>query len=226
SGANVVDLTPSVTQLLSPSRLPDLQSSILAGEALHASAIKKWWAAGNVEIRNVYGPCECTPTSVINSTATNLEAATQIGRGVGAITWVVDPEDHEKLLPPGCTGELLLEGPIVGRGYLKNPSKTAAQFIQDPLWLLRGAPGKPGRRGRLYKTGDLVKYHEDGSLTYVGRKDDQVKVLGQHIELGEIEHALRSHDSVDVAVAVVQGNNSRRGQWNGRCKRCGQRFST
>jgi hypothetical protein len=124
----------------------------------------------------------------------------------------VNPEDHEQLLPPGCTGELLLEGPIVGRGYLNNPAKTAVHFIQDPLWLLRGAMGKPGRRGRLYKTGDLVRYNENGSLTYLCRKDDQVKVRGQRIELGEIEHALRSQDSVDEAIAVLQGNSKENAQ--------------
>ncbi|EGU72901.1 hypothetical protein FOXB_16587 [Fusarium oxysporum f. sp. conglutinans Fo5176] len=212
SGANALDLTPCVAQLLSPSRLPQVRSLVLGGEALHVSEIRQWWDIGNVRIRNAYGPCECTPTSVINYSATTLEATTQIGKGAGVVTWIVNPEDHNQLLPPGCTGELLLEGPIVGRGYLNDPAKTATYFIEDPVWLLRGAPGKPGRRGRLYKTGDLVKYNENGSLTYVCRKDDQVKVRGQRVELGEIEHALRSQEYIDEAVAILQGESKENAQ--------------
>ncbi|KAM0313929.1 hypothetical protein ACHAPQ_011934, partial [Fusarium lateritium] len=212
SGANTMDLTPCVAKLLSPSRLPEIRTLVLGGEALHAPDIKEWWDAGNVRIRNAYGPCECTPTSTFNDTATTLEATTQIGTGAGVVTWVVDPQNHNQLLPPGCTGELLLEGPIVGRGYVNDPARTAAHFIQDPVWLLPGAPGKPGRRGRLYKTGDLVKYDEKGSLTYVCRKDDQVKVRGQRIELGEIEHALRNQNYVHEAVAVLQANSKKNAQ--------------
>jgi acyl-coenzyme A synthetase/AMP-(fatty) acid ligase len=86
SGANALDLTPCVASLLSPSRLPNIRSLTLGGEALHASEIKEWWDAGNVRIGNAYGPCECTPTSTINRTATTLEALTQIGTGAGAVT--------------------------------------------------------------------------------------------------------------------------------------------
>lgn len=204
--ANALDLTPSVAQLLSPSRLPQVRSLVLGGEALRVSDIAQWWNAGNVKIRNAYGPCECTPTSVINHSASSLEETARIGKGAGVVTWVVNPEDYDELLPPGCTGELLLEGPLVGRGYLNDPDKTTASFIEDPAWLLNGTPGKPGRRGRLYKTGDLVRYNEHGSLIYVSRKDEQVKIRGQRVELGEIEHALRSQDGIDDAVAVVQGN--------------------
>ena len=205
--ANALDLTPSVAQLLSPARLPEVRSLTLGGEALHGSDISQWWKAGKVQIINAYGPCECTPTSLVNYNASSLEDATRIGKGAGAVTWIVNPEDHNDLLPLGCTGELLLEGPIVGQGYLNNPAKTAASFIENPAWLLRGAPGSPGRCGRLYKTGDLVSYDEYGSLTYLSRKDAQVKIRGQRVELGEIEHVLRSQDYVDDAVAVIQGDN-------------------
>ncbi|GKU06669.1 peramine synthetase [Fusarium langsethiae] len=92
---------------------------------------------------------------------------------------------------------------------------TTAHSIEDPLWLLRGAPGRPGRRGRLYKTGDLVRYNENGSLTYICRKDDQAKVRRQRIELGEIEHALRSQDSVDEAIAILQGDSKENAQISG-----------
>ena len=84
------------------------------------------------------------------------------------------------MVPVGHPGELWLEGPLVGRGYLKDPVKTAGAFVEDPLWLLSRA----GRRGRLYRTGDMVRYNEEGSLVYLGRKDAQVKIRGTRVELG------------------------------------------
>ncbi|KAJ5307881.1 nonribosomal peptide synthase [Penicillium atrosanguineum] len=202
--ANVLDITPSIAHVLSPDKVPAVKTLIFGGEALHLRDIERWW--GKVQIIHIYGPCECTPTSTINyDSAASPEEAVHIGKGVGLVTWIVDPEDHNILLPLGCAGELLLEGALVGRGYLNDPSKTADAFIEDPLWLLRGSSSRPGRRGRLYKTGDLVRYTEDGHLKYVGRKQaTQVKIRGQRMELGEIEHALRNHAHVDEAVAVLQ----------------------
>ncbi|PZD22077.1 EntF, Non-ribosomal peptide synthetase modules protein, partial [Pyrenophora tritici-repentis] len=114
-----------------------------------------------------------------------------LGKSVASVSWVVDPNDHHKLAPLGAVGELLVEGPILARGYLNDAEKTAAAFIDDPAWLLEGCDQHAGRRGRLYKTGDLVHYDADGNLVYVNRKDAQVKVRGQRVELGEIEHHVR-----------------------------------
>jgi aryl carrier-like protein len=94
-------------------------------------------------------------------------------------------------------GELLLEGPTVARGYLHDAEKTAQAFVANPAWATR--PGS-----RFYRTGDLVRYNEDGTIRFVGRKDTQVKVRGQRVELGEIEHVIRlamptlAHVSVDA----------------------------
>lgn len=79
-----------------------------------------------------------------------------------------DQKRQGQLLPVGTVGELLVEGPILARGYLNDEEKTAAAFIEDPDWLLAGVGGRPGRRGRLYKTGDLVRYNPDGTLTCSG----------------------------------------------------------
>ncbi|KAM4066333.1 AMP-binding enzyme [Hirsutella rhossiliensis] len=126
--------------------------------------------------------------------------ATHIRNGAGVVTWIVDADDHDELLPLGHTDKLLLEGPLFERGYFSDSAKTAAAFIEDPKWLLRGSISHPGREGRLYKTGDLVKYNHDGSLAFVGRKDTQIKVRGQRVKPGESEAVLRSHESVDGAV--------------------------
>ncbi|UNI20184.1 putative NRPS-like protein biosynthetic cluster [Purpureocillium takamizusanense] len=185
--ANTISLTPSVARLLSPDELPQLKTMILGGEALHVGDIEPWWG----RVFTAYGPSECTPTSMINPHPSSLGEACRLGRGFGVVTWVVDDRDHNVLLPAGCVGELLLEGPLVGTGYLNDPKRTTAAFIEDPVWLLRGSVDQPGRRGRLYKTGDLVRYAEDGSLVFVGRNDLQVKIRGQRVELGEVETAVR-----------------------------------
>ncbi|KAK5988376.1 N-benzoylphenylalaninol synthetase apmA [Cladobotryum mycophilum] len=182
----LTDLTPTVAGLLDPSTLPDLKTLILAGEAVTVNDAQRWW--GKVDLVNAYGPAECN-ISTISCRASCPEEVSRIGRGAGLLTWVVDPQDCDRLAPPGSVGELLLEGPLVGMGYLNDPIKTAAVFINGPKWLLEGlSTDQPGRLGRLYKTGDLVTYSSDGSLTYFGRKDTQVKIRGQRVELGEVEH--------------------------------------
>ena len=92
-----------------------------------------------------------------------------IGYPVACNLWVVDPDDHNILVPLGCVGELLIQGSTLARGYLKDPEKTKASFIDPPSWALDYST-------RMYKTGDLVKQATDGSYNFVGRKDNQVKV--------------------------------------------------
>lgn len=189
-GANVVDLTPSVLRLLRPHEIPGVKTIMLGGEALQSADIKPWSSSG-VRIINGYGPAECTPQSTINDAKGFSDDLLSIGTGAGTVTWVVDPEDPAALTPLGGSGELLLEGPLVtDGGYLNDPQRTAVSFVEDLPWLVRGhvEGGYPGRHGRLYKTGDLVQRNSDGSLTFIGRKDTQVKLRGQRIELGEVEH--------------------------------------
>lgn len=103
---------------------------------------------------------------------------------------VLGAEDHNILVPVGATGELVVEGPIVTKGYLHDPDRTAKVFIDAPTWLQKLQDrGRPS--GHLYKTGDLVFYNPDGTLNFVGRKDTQVKVRGQRVELSEVEHHIQ-----------------------------------
>jgi len=99
-------------------------------------------------------------------------------------------------VPIGAPGELHIGGIALGRGYLNRPEETAAKFIPDPFG------GQAG--GRLYKTGDLVRYRDDGNLEFLGRIDQQVKVRGLRIELGEIEAVLQRHPKVQEAVVVAR----------------------
>ena len=197
----LLSTTPPIAQLLKPEMIPSLKTIVLGGEAVTLRDAERW--RGHAMVVNVYGPAECTPVSVLNHTGEDPSTANRIGTGSGVVTWVVNPTDHNKLAPLGVIGELLLEGPLVGEGYLNDPVKTSAAFIQDPIWLVRGTSSHPGRHGRLYKTGDLVRYHKDGSLSYIARKDTQVKIRGQRIELGDVEHHVRECLPQDLSAKQV-----------------------
>ncbi|MBE7181053.1 MAG: AMP-binding protein, partial [Terriglobus roseus] len=188
---SIANLTPSTIATLDAKQLSRLESLIIGGEAFWIRDTDMVTIREDTKITNAYGPAECTP----GATAAGIDLLehdwTSIGYGLGLCTWVVDAAKADNLVPVGTVGELWLEGPLVGAGYLNDPDKTQAAFIEDPAWLLRGGPGHTGRRGRLYRTGDLVRYNDDGSLSFVGRKDTQVKLRGQRIELAEVEHHVR-----------------------------------
>ncbi|KAL1841786.1 hypothetical protein VTJ49DRAFT_6624 [Mycothermus thermophilus] len=204
---NYAGITPSVARILDDDVIDNLTHGFgLGGEAVSARDVNVWGKRARIVIG--YGPCECTIGCTVNSSAATGTDYISIGPGNGACIWIADPEDHDKLVPVGAVGEILVEGPIVGQGYLNDPAKTAASFIENPKWLVEGhGNAHPGRRGRLYKTGDLGRYDPDGSggIVFVGRKDTQVKLRGQRVELGEIESQLtaRLPQNVDVVAEVV-----------------------
>ncbi|KFY52999.1 hypothetical protein V496_07991 [Pseudogymnoascus sp. VKM F-4515 (FW-2607)] len=199
---NYAGLTPSVARILDDDVIASLSGLGLGGEAASARDVNLWGQVTRIIIG--YGPCECTIGCTVNSSAATGRDYISIGPGNGAAIWITNPDDHETLMPVGAVGELLVEGPIVGQGYLNDPTKTAEVFINDPQWLVSGHNGYAGRRGRLYKTGDLGKYDLDGSggIVFVGRKDTQVKLRGQRVELGEIESQLRARLTSDTTVVA------------------------
>jgi amino acid adenylation domain-containing protein len=203
-GVTMSNMTPSVARILDPDIIPSLHSLGLGGESCSVGDVSEWGKLTRIVVG--YGPSECTVGCTINSSAAG-KPYVSIGPGNGGVIWLVDPDDHNKLVPIGAVGELLVEGHIVGQGYLGDPQKTAESFIEDPQWLLEGSADIPGRKGRLYKTGDLVRYDPDGErgFVFVGRKDTQVKLRGQRVELGEIEYHVRRllPPGTDVAVEVV-----------------------
>lgn len=144
---------------------------------------------------NCYGPTE----AAVIVTAGQVRAADQadapsIGRPIdGAELHVVD--DRLRELPDGEVGELCIGGRPLARGYLNDAARTADRFVPDPF------SGRPG--ARLYRTGDLVRKAPDGTYEFHGRADDQVKLRGYRVELGEVEAALRRHPGIRDARAVV-----------------------
>ncbi|KAF2472341.1 amino acid adenylation [Lindgomyces ingoldianus] len=203
-------LTPTVARLLDPKSIVTLRTLVLGAERITLADCEAW--RGQIKVINAYGPTEscifCTGYIGIEGFRSGL-----LGKSIASVSWVVDPENHNKLAPTGSIGELLVEGPILARGYLNDAEKTNAAFIGDPTWLLRGGGGYPGRHGRMYKTGDLVHYGPEGDLIYMGRKDDQVKIRGQRVELGEIEHHVREciPEAKQMAVEVIMPEGEKHG---------------
>lgn len=105
--------------------------------------------------------------------------------GRGCSLWIVDPQNHNVLMPIGAVGELVVEGPIVAREYLKNPELSERLFIANPQWQVERNSVSKGPR-RYCKTGDLVRYDLNGAVRFVGRKDTMIKLRGQRLELGDI----------------------------------------
>lgn len=191
-------MTPSLVKLMAPSMVPTLETLALGGEPLSKVDVETW--AGHVQLVNGYGPSECSIAASGNTEMTPDTDPANIGYPVGGICWVVDADDHDVLLPPNTVGELLIEGPILARGYLKNKEKTDEVFIECPAW---GPTTKSGQKRRLYKTGDLAKFLPDGSIYFIGRKDTQVKLRGLRIELGEIEHHIGVHAQVRHRMVIL-----------------------
>ncbi|KAL8877067.1 MAG: hypothetical protein Q9198_004846 [Flavoplaca austrocitrina] len=194
---NTASFTSSFARQIDPQDVPGLKILALVGEALAKDQQEAW--ADRVCLLNSYGPSECSVITNIHKGVTKSSDTTNIGPVIAGSGWIVDRNDHDRLLPLGAPGELLIEGPLLGRGYLNDPEKTAAAFIENPRW----ASGSAGRTRRFYKTGDVVRYGADGSLVLEGRKDTQVKIRGQRVELGEVEYQLGKLFPNASGVAVV-----------------------
>ncbi|KAK5624976.1 hypothetical protein RRF57_000692 [Xylaria bambusicola] len=201
-------LTPSVTRIIDPESVSCIKTLVTGGEPLSPRDIAKW--RHHAHLLNLYGPAECAILTTLNRNWTNEKDPNNIGFPLSATCWVADPVNHEKLVPVGIVGELLVESPIVGREYINQPAKTAASFLDFPAWLKKI---RPGATGRLYRTGDLVQSLDDGSMRYIGRRDEQVKLRGQRVELGEVEYHLQQNfpGAKNVLAEVIRfAENERR----------------
>ncbi len=198
----VVTLPPSLLAVLEPQPLPDLETVISAGEACTWEVVDRW--APGRRFVNAYGPTEATigPTYAIVTSDDARTASVPIGRPIPNVQ-VHILDDALEPTPIGVPGELCIGGVGVARGYLARPDLTAEKFIPDPFSQQPGA--------RLYRTGDLGRFLADGRIEYLGRRDQQVKVRGHRVELGEIEAALIQHPEIkDVAVVAPREERSTR----------------
>ena len=202
---NTACLIPSVARMFQPEDVPCLETLLLGGEALVQENLELW--GGKVTLATLYGPSECTVWCSAQTDVTVESSVNSIGRGVGALLWITTATNHDRLSSIGCIGELLIEGPVVARGYL-DAEQTKQSFIENPKW----AETEPGQRRRFYKTGDLARYKSDGSVSFIGRKDTQIKLHGRRIEMGEIEYHLSSHDLLRQSMVTLPAAGLHRGK--------------
>lgn len=203
ANANFLCLTPSLATLFSPEDVPTVETLALIGEPMRKDIVSTW--ADYVALVNAYAPSEATIEASCRLVRNRSQDYNNVGTPNGCRYWVVDEASQERLVPIGCPGELLIQGPIVASRYLRNPEMTKRAFIGQPAWLGDFPVAGADSKCRFYKTGDIVKQHADGSVSFLGRNDSQFKIRGQRVDLGEIEHHLRQHlkDKWRVAVDVV-----------------------
>src|SRR6185312_1862060 len=169
---------------------------IVGGEALRGKLLYPWLApADGPRVFNEYGPTEtvvgcCTEEVLYGIT----EGPVSIGKPI-INTQIYILDQRLRPLPVGITGELYVGGFGLARGYLGSPDLTAERFIPNPFSDVPGA--------RLYRTGDLARFQPDGKIEFLGRNDEQVKIDGYRVELGEVEAVLCEHEDVREAVVVL-----------------------
>ncbi|HEY0203365.1 MAG TPA: amino acid adenylation domain-containing protein, partial [Acetobacteraceae bacterium] len=186
-----------------PDDLPALRQVTVGGEALAGDALQRWQDGPlrHVKLDNLYGPTETTVAALARVTTPEDAHAVIVPIGVpwpGRSGVVMDLDGNAA--PVGGLGELCIGGASLARGYIGRPGLTAERFVPDPY-----TPG-----GRLYRTGDLCRQQADGTIAFLGRLDQQVKLRGHRIELGEIEAALRHCAGVRDAVVALRGEGETR----------------
>ncbi|KAJ3493844.1 hypothetical protein NLG97_g4473 [Lecanicillium saksenae] len=193
-----IDLTPSLARLTHPDTVPGLCRGVFitGGEQLKQEILDAW--GSKAVIYNAYGPTEATIGVTTYQRVPQNGRPSNIGRQFRNVGSYVFHKDTEIPVLRGAVGELCVSGKLVGKGYLNRPELTDEKF-----------PTLKAFGERIYRTGDLVRILHDGCFEFLGRADDQVKLRGQRLELGEIDHVIRSVKNIhDVTTLVTKHTSS------------------
>src|SRR5437764_2855113 len=205
---SILEIVPSMmramlemleTSQISKPELAALRWLIPTAEALPSELCRHWLRLyPAIPLLNAYGPTECTDDVTfypIFQMPDETHTTIPIGQAIANMRlYVLDR--GMRPVPIGVSGELYIGGIGVGRGYLADATRTAEAFVPDPFGEEPGA--------RLYSTGDVVRYLNDGTLEFLGRRDHQVKIRGYRIELGEIEAVLAQHPGVRQCAVLAR----------------------
>jgi len=197
---NILHATPSVFKLIeAKNEFKDLEYVILAGEKLSPIDIKDW-KDKKTKIINMYGPSETTmvKTYHIIKKEDFDDKFIPIGKPIND-TQLLILDKNKNTCPPGVIGELYINTTYSTKGYYRNSVLNRKQFIKNPL--------NKNSRNLIYKTGDLVKMNLNGNIEVVGRRDNQIKIRGIRIELGEVEVGLKSIKNIKDAVVIQYKDN-------------------
>lgn len=183
-----------------PEKIMPRKHLILGGEALSWQFVEQLQQyAPDCQILNHYGPTEATVGVLTYSIESRNQSETvPLGRAI-ANTQIYILDRHLRPVPIGVAGELYIGGDSLARGYLNQPELTRDRFIDNPFSSIQNAYSE-----RLYKTGDLARYLPDGTIEFLGRIDDQVKIHGFRIELAEIESVLNEHPEIREAIVLAR----------------------
>ncbi|KAF8584773.1 acetyl-CoA synthetase-like protein [Ramaria rubella] len=185
-------VSPTVAALITPEGIPSLLTVCVGGELLTPMVRNAW--ADAVSFVNAYGPTEANVGILARRGVTSFTPCSNVGWRFG-LNSIYILDERRRPVPLGCVGELFISGPQLGRGYLNKPEETAKAFINNPF--------RPG--SLMYATGDLVRMSaEDESITFVDRRDTQIKIRGLRVEAGEIEAVLQATSNAVTNAAVIK----------------------
>ncbi|KAK1774260.1 hypothetical protein QBC45DRAFT_46245 [Copromyces sp. CBS 386.78] len=196
-----IDLTPSLARLLHPDDVPSLCRGVFitGGESLKQEILDVW--GDKAVIYNFYGPTEATIGVTVYPRVPRNGRASNIGRQfINVGSYVLKPGTDRPVLR-GAVGELCVSGKLVGKGYLGRQDLTKERF---PILVVQG------KEEKVYRTGDLVRVLHDDCFDFLGRADDQVKLRGQRLEIGEINHSIKTgvEQVQDVATVVIRNEKA------------------
>jgi len=201
---DIADCTPSLLSIMVKAGEPGIAGSalkqlIVGGEALPTSLVREFYQqerTKSIRLANVYGPTECcvdVTAYTIDSSYKSTQTVVPIGRPLtNTRVYIIDQQENPT--PVGIPGEICVAGAGVGRGYLNDPGLTALKFASHSSL----------KETRLYRTGDIGHWTNDGKIAFIGRNDDQVKIRGYRIEPGEIESHLCTHPLVSEALVLAK----------------------
>jgi acyl-coenzyme A synthetase/AMP-(fatty) acid ligase len=179
-------------------KLGSLRILFLGGEPISASRLKKWTESEHchAKVANVYGIAECTDVSifyVLKDYDRYIKSSVPAGIPIFNTQFYI-LDDDLKLVPKGIVGEIFIGGDGLGKGYINDEALTAEKFIPNPFSQKSGE--------KLYRTGDFGRVLPDGNVEYLGRGDQQIKIRGLRIDLGDIETAIRQNNMIKEAVVA------------------------
>jgi amino acid adenylation domain-containing protein len=202
----ITDFVPSVFNTLVPEvvgsnemkgRMKTLRSVIIGGEEISVATTYRYKQEyPGTKVVNLYGPTEASIGCISHVVTGEEGAVIPIGRPISNVQIVI-VDEQKRVVPPEVVGEIYIAGVCVGQGYFKDEEKTRAAFLDN--WIPEIGYDK------LYKTGDLARWNNNGEIEYVGRIDEQVKIRGHRIELGEIRSVLSDHPGVAECVVIAGG---------------------
>jgi amino acid adenylation domain-containing protein/thioester reductase-like protein len=191
--------TPSFVQILDETVVQGLRVVICGGEILSPSITNKYFQ--KTDFYNAYGPAEATVNATLYKVDKHFDGTSVPIGGTSANKQIYIVDKYQRLCPVGVVGELCIAGSGLALKYLNDDELTREKFVDNPF-----LPGS-----KMYRTGDMARWREDGNIEYVSRIDDQIKVNGYRVDIGEIENALNTYESIQrSAVALEAQNDSKR----------------